>query len=87
MVDSLDRSQIRMSGLSSETTTWLVWLVGGVFSELPDHTERAPYWEYPQVKRGSTHSRSGVIWSQFKPNWPGARLGQLLAREADQQLS
>jgi hypothetical protein len=48
-------------GLSFENTPWSV---GCSQNSLTTRNGRL-FREYPQVKRGSTHSRSGAIWSQF----------------------
>jgi hypothetical protein len=42
--------------------------VGGVFSEPPDQGIRAVFGEYPQVKRGSTHSRSEALFGCIDPS-------------------
>jgi len=51
--------------------SWWWWLIGEVFSEPSDHTEWAPSRgvpeEYPQVKEGSTHSRSEALFGLNRP--------------------
>jgi hypothetical protein len=58
--------------------------VGGVFSEPPDQGIRAVFGEYPQVKRGSTHSRSEALFRLHRPvRHAGTRRARAITARTD----